>query len=60
MLSDLVPGWSFFTAAMTPNQALRSALISKVYHRTLYPNLPGAFPVYYDSADGTTLQGVAR
>ena len=29
-------------------------------HRTVYPTLPGGFPVYYSRVNGTTLQGVAR
>ena len=60
LLSDPIPGWNFFMVAMTPNQALRSALLLNVYHRTVYSELPGAFPVYYDSANAATLGGVAR
>ena len=50
-----------FAAAMTANTALRLALISKVFNgsRAAGPTNP-AFAVYYDTADGTPLRGVAR
>jgi hypothetical protein len=50
-----------FVAAMTTNQGLRSALILKVLNGTSVQdtNYP-AFAVYYDTANGTPLQGVGR
>ena len=60
LLHDLVIGWSLFTAAMTTNNpGLRSELISRVFHRAS-STTPGVFPVYYDSSNGTSLQGIAR
>ena len=55
-----VLGWSLFVAAMTTNQGLRSGLISRVSNRASSTNTSGVFPVYYNSGDGTTEQGVAR
>jgi len=60
LLADLVLGWSLFAAAMTTNQGLRSELISRVSNRASSTNTTGVFPVYYGSADGKTIQGVAR
>jgi hypothetical protein len=60
MLSDPVLGWSSFVAAMTTNQGLRSELIERVYKRMATDTIPGVFPVYYDSVNGTSLQGMAR
>ena len=57
---DPVLGWSMFAAAMTPNQGLRSELISRVSNRASSTNTSGVFPVYYGSGDGITTQGVAR
>ena len=59
LLPDLVIGWSLFAAAMTPNPGLRSQLILRVYNRVT-STIPGVFPVYYDSGNGTSLQGIAR
>jgi hypothetical protein len=56
LLPDFVIGWSLFAAAMTPNPGLRSELILRVYNRVT----SGAFPVYYDSGNGTSLGGIAR
>jgi hypothetical protein len=65
-LTPLSLGWSLFVAAMTTNEALRSALIANVYNETViawrlfkFESNP-AFAVYYDSASGTPLQGVYR
>jgi hypothetical protein len=61
LLTDSVLGWNLFTAAaMTTNENLRSLLISKVHNRASYNISAGVFPVEYGSADGSTLQGVAR
>jgi hypothetical protein len=61
---SLIPlslGWSLFVAAMTPNQGLRSALISSVFNETiLSPAGQSTFAVYYDTANGTPLQGAYR
>jgi hypothetical protein len=59
LLPDLVIGWSLFAAAMTRNPGLRSELILRVYNRVT-SSIPGVFPVYYDSDNGTSLQGIAR
>ena len=58
--ADGVLGWNLFAAAMTPNQSLRSQLISKVHNRASFNISAGVFPVEYNSADGSPLQGVAR
>ena len=58
--ADCVLGWNLFAAAMTPNQSLRSQLISKVHNRASFNTSAGAFPVEYNSADGSSVQGVAR
>ena len=55
----LVIGWSVVAAAMTTNVGLRSELILRVYHRAS-SFIPGVFPVYYDSVNGTSLHGIAR
>ena len=60
LLADDVLGWNLFAAAMTPNQSLRSQLISKVHNRASFNTSAGAFPVEYNSADGSSVQGVAR
>ena len=46
---------------MTANTALRLSLISKVFNgsKAVGRSNP-TFAVYYDTADGTPLQGVAR
>jgi hypothetical protein len=50
-----------FAAAMTNDVGLRSELITKVSNHFADTTIPASvFPVYYDSADGTLLQGVAR
>ena len=54
-------GWSLFVAAMTPNPGLRSGLVSKVYMGTVVSrNTNPAFAVYYNTTNGTPLQGVNR
>jgi len=52
-------GWNLFVAAMTKNPGLRSGLILRVYGRVTF-NIPGVFPVYYDTGVATSLQGIAR
>jgi hypothetical protein len=42
------------------NQGLRTKLIEMVFKRMYTDALPGVFPVYYDSVNGTSLQGIAR
>jgi hypothetical protein len=60
-LADLVIGWSLFVAAMTNDEPLRSELIARVSDRSSNTSIPASvFSVYYDSANGTSLQGVAR
>jgi len=59
-ISDPVLVWSMFVAGLTTNQGLRSELIGRVYNRMGATALPGVFPVYYDSVNGTALQGAAR
>ena len=58
--SGLILAWSLFVAAMTTNQDLRSKLISGVHKRASASTIPGIFPSYYNSVDGSALQGVAR
>ena len=60
LLADRVSGWSLFAAAMTSNQGLRSDLITKVFNRVNNRTIPGVFPAYYDSSQGSAVQGVAR
>jgi len=45
---------------MTTNTGLRSELIERVFKRMAMDSIPGVFPVYYDSVNGTSLQGIAR
>ena len=60
LLADRVSGWSLFAAAMTSNQGLRTDLISRITNRAFNRSIPGLFPVYYGSSNGTSIQGVAR
>ena len=55
-------GWSLFVAAMTTNKGLSSGLIWRVFNTTgsSKSTTNPAFAVYYDSANGTPLQGVGR
>jgi hypothetical protein len=60
-LADIVIGWSLFVAAMTNDERLNSELIARVSDRSSNIAIPAnVFPVEYDSANGTSLQGVAR
>jgi hypothetical protein len=60
-LADLVIGWSLFVAAMTDDERLRPELITRVSDRSSDTTIPASvFSVYYDSANGRSLQGVAR
>ncbi|KAF8497622.1 hypothetical protein F5888DRAFT_1803621 [Russula emetica] len=55
-----VSSWSLFVAAMTNDEPLRSELIVRVSDRSSNTSIPASvFSVYYDSANGTSLQGVA-
>ena len=49
-----------FVAAMTPNQDLRTKLISRVHNRASFNQSTGVFPVNYDSGTGATILGSAR
>jgi hypothetical protein len=49
-----------FAAAMTPNQDLRTKLISKVHNRASFNTSAGVFPSNYDSTTGATILGGAR
>ena len=61
LLADLVIGWCLFVVAITNDERLRSELTAKVSDRSSDTTIPAnVFPVYYDSANGTSLQGVAR
>ena len=61
LLANLVIGWNLFVAAMTSDQGLRSKLIASVSDRSTIITFPASvFSVYYSSANGTSLQGVAR
>ncbi len=56
----MILGWNLFVAAMTPNQDLRTNLISRVHNRASYNVSAGVFPLNYDSASGTAILGRAR
>jgi len=61
-LTNTVPAWNLFVAAMTPNNDLRSDLIRRVHNRaSLFgrENM-GIFPVRYGSFDGSDVSGMAR
>ena len=58
--ADAVLGWTLFAAAMTPDQDLRTSLISRVHSRASYNLTAGVFPVLYDSSSGLISQGGAR
>ncbi|KAI9430129.1 hypothetical protein H4582DRAFT_2087538 [Lactarius indigo] len=55
----VVSSWNLFVAAMTPNQDLRTNLISRVHNRASYNISPGVFPIEYDSTIGITILGGA-
>ncbi|KAI9456365.1 hypothetical protein BJY52DRAFT_1171492, partial [Lactarius psammicola] len=57
--SVTVSSWNLFVAAMTPNQNLRTNLISRVHNRASYNVSTGVFPLNYDSTSGTTILGTA-
>jgi hypothetical protein len=61
-VADSVPtlGWSLFVVAMTSNPTLRSELISNVLTGATPMATDPAFALYYDTANGTALQGVSR
>ena len=61
-LADALPAWNLFVAAMTPDNDLRSSLISRVHNRaSLFGSEEmGAFPVRYRSVDGSDISGMAR
>ncbi|KAH9036047.1 hypothetical protein EDB83DRAFT_1770629 [Lactarius deliciosus] len=54
-----VSSWNLFVAAMTPNQDLRTNLISRVHNRASYNKSAGVFPIQYDSMYGSTILGGA-
>ncbi|KAH9052374.1 hypothetical protein EDB87DRAFT_1722946, partial [Lactarius vividus] len=58
-LSASVSSWNLFVAAMTPNQSLRTELISRVHNRASYNTSAGVFPLNYDSTSGTAILGRA-
>jgi hypothetical protein len=60
--ADAVPGWNLFVAAMTPNNDLRLDLIRRVHNRALLSgnHRLGAFPLQYDSKDGSDISGMGR
>lgn len=60
-MADLVIGWSLFVVAITNDERLRSELTARVSDRFSNITIPAnVFSVNYDSANGTSLQGVAR
>ena len=52
-------GWNLFVAAMTSNNDLRSNLIERIYNRShlFSESTAGAFPLVYNSANGSDIQG---
>ncbi|KAH8988003.1 hypothetical protein EDB86DRAFT_2832105 [Lactarius hatsudake] len=57
--SVAVSSWNLFVAAMTPNQDLRTVLISRVHNRASYNASAGVFPLNYDSTSGAAILGRA-
>ncbi len=59
--ADAVLAWNLFVAAMTPNDALRSSLITRIHNRaSLFGSQRmGIFPLRY-SLNGTDMSGLAR
>ncbi|KAH9021639.1 hypothetical protein EDB84DRAFT_1580788 [Lactarius hengduanensis] len=57
--SVAVSSWNLFVAAMSSNQDLRTNLISRVHNRASFNVSGGVFPLSYDSAQGSTILGVA-
>ncbi|KAH9020011.1 hypothetical protein EDB85DRAFT_2153324 [Lactarius pseudohatsudake] len=57
--SVAVSSWNLFAAAMSSNQDLRTNLISRVHNRASFNVSAGVFPLSYDSAQGSTILGVA-
>ncbi|KAI9433067.1 hypothetical protein H4582DRAFT_1029614 [Lactarius indigo] len=51
--------WTLFVAAMTPDEDLSTILFSRVHSRASLNTSVGVFPVYYDSASGSTYRGEA-
>ena len=50
-------GWNLFVAAMTSDNDLRSNLIERIYNRSHLFSTAGAFPLVYNSANGSDIQG---
>ncbi|KAH9063195.1 hypothetical protein EDB87DRAFT_1558516 [Lactarius vividus] len=57
--SVAVSSWNLFVAAMGPNQDLRTNLVSRIHNRASFNVSAGVFPLSYDSAQGSTILGVA-
>ena len=59
--ADAVLGWNLFVAAMTPNDALRSSLITRIHKRaSLFGSQRmGIFPLRY-TLNGSDASGLAR
>ncbi|KAH9000989.1 hypothetical protein EDB83DRAFT_2275918 [Lactarius deliciosus] len=57
--SVAVSSWNLFVAAMTPNQDLRTVLISRIHNRASYNASAGVFPLNYDSTSGAAILGRA-
>ncbi|KAI9513395.1 hypothetical protein F5148DRAFT_1278777 [Russula earlei] len=54
-----VSSWNLFVAAITPNQDLRSQLISRVHNLASSNTSGGVFPLIYDSLHGVLVRGAA-
>jgi hypothetical protein len=59
--ADAVLGWNLFVAAMTPNDALRSSLITRIHNRaSLFGSQRmGIFPLCY-TMNGSDVSGLAK
>ncbi|KAH9171799.1 hypothetical protein EDB89DRAFT_2175033, partial [Lactarius sanguifluus] len=59
--SVAVSSWNLFVAAMSSNsnRDLRTNLISRIHNRASFNVSAGVFPLNYDSAQGSTISGVA-
>jgi hypothetical protein len=59
--ADAVLGWNLFVAAMTPNDALRSSLITGIHNRaSLFGSQRmGIFPLCY-TKNGSDVSGLAK
>ncbi|KAH9171798.1 hypothetical protein EDB89DRAFT_2070371 [Lactarius sanguifluus] len=57
--SVAVSSRNLFVAAMSSNRDLRTNLISRIHNRASFNVSAGVFPLNYDSAQGSTILGVA-